>query len=331
VLELTAVATSRTDTANATAGRYGARRAYAGADGLIADPEVDLVVITVRVAEHYALVRAALEAGKDVLCEWPLACCTADAQRLLDLARQVRRRHFIGLQAFVAPEVRLARQMIADGAIGLLEAVTVRVASATGGTPFPADGRYLFEPAIGTSLLSIQVAHTLAAVTRLVGPLVTLTALNRTRHPRVELRETGERVDAPFSDHVAIAAVTADDLLVTMNVATGVARNPGTSTEVTGSEGTLRLEAAGPVQYTDLRLLVSVPGGDPRVLVETAVAPPHRRAPAQLADRAAIGVAELYLAVTDDLACNTTSAPSFTDAVATHRLLDTAGITEVHP
>lgn len=330
-LTLTAVATSRMDTASATATRYGARRAYAGADGLIADPDVDLVVITVRVAEHHALAQAALEAGKNVLCEWPLACGAADAEQLLELAQRTGRRHFIGLQAFVAPEVRLARQMIADGALGRAEAVTVRVASATGGTPFPADGRYLFEPEVGTSLLSIQVAHTLAAVTRLVGPLTTVTALNRTRYPSVELSETAERVDAPFSDHVAIAAVTADDLLVTMNVATGVARNPGTAIEIIGSLGTLRLESAGPVQYTDLRLLASVPGADPRDLVEVTAVSPHRRAPAQLTDRAAVGVAELYLAVADDLtsSADADAAPTFAEAVATHRLLDVAGVTEV--
>jgi predicted dehydrogenase len=323
-LELAAVATSRMDTARATADRYHARRAYDDADELIADPEVELVVVTVRVANHYALVRAALEAGKDVLCEWPLACGTADATDLLGRAERLGRRHFIGLQASVAPEVRIARRMIGDGDIGQVRAVTVRAAAATGGTPFPADGRYLLEPEVRTSLLSIQVAHTLAGVTRLVGPLVAASGLNRTRYPRVRLSETGERVDAPFPDHTAIVAATVDDVLISVNVATGVPGNPGTVVEVTGSTGTLRLESAGPLQYTDLRLLASAPGRPPE---QIAVSAPYRRAPAHLTDRAAIGVAELYLAVADDLRGSGPAAPTFADAVATHRLLDDTGLT----
>lgn len=323
-LELAAVATSRMETARATADRYRARRAYADADELIADPDVELVVVTVRVAKHHALVRAALDAGKDVLCEWPLACGTAGAEDLVERAVRSGRRHFVGLQAAATPEVRLGRRMIDDGAIGEVRAVTVRAAAATGGTPFPADGRYLFQPDVRTSLLSIQVAHILAGVTRLVGPLVASSGLSRTRYPRVQLSETGEVVDAPYSDHAAIVAATADDVLISLNVATGVPGNPGTVIEVTGSSGTLRLESTGPLQYTDVRLLVSAPG---RPHAEVPVSAAYRRAPARLTDRAAAGVAELYLAIADDLHGSGPAAPTFAEAVATHRLLDDTGIT----
>ena len=45
-------------------------------------PEVDLVVVTVKVPHHRELVPSALEAGKHVYCEWPLGNGLAEARKL---------------------------------------------------------------------------------------------------------------------------------------------------------------------------------------------------------------------------------------------------------
>lgn len=54
---------------------------------LLADGRIDAVVVDTPVATHVEICRAALEAGKHVCCEKPLAIATADAQSLLELAR----------------------------------------------------------------------------------------------------------------------------------------------------------------------------------------------------------------------------------------------------
>jgi predicted dehydrogenase len=61
-------------------------RSYDRHDRLLGDPRVDAVVIDTPVGTHVELCRAALEAGKHVCCEKPLALTRADAQALLELA-----------------------------------------------------------------------------------------------------------------------------------------------------------------------------------------------------------------------------------------------------
>lgn len=61
-------------------------RAYDSAEALIGDPEVGIVVNLTTPESHFALSKAALEAGKHVYCEKPLAMDAADAARLIALA-----------------------------------------------------------------------------------------------------------------------------------------------------------------------------------------------------------------------------------------------------
>lgn len=102
-LEVVAVATTRLDTARATAEAFGVPLAFADAAELVSSPEVDVVAITVKVTEHDQLIRAALEAGKHVYSEWPLGVGLTQARALADLAERSGVRHVVGLQGYHAP------------------------------------------------------------------------------------------------------------------------------------------------------------------------------------------------------------------------------------
>src|ERR1700760_1575003 len=79
---IAAISTQHLANAHETAARFAVPHAYDDAAALAADPDVDVVAICVRVPEHVRLVRAALAAKKHVLCEWPLAPTTAEAETL---------------------------------------------------------------------------------------------------------------------------------------------------------------------------------------------------------------------------------------------------------
>src|SRR5690606_35939837 len=83
---LQAVATRSQASATASAERHGAPLAFAGGEALARHPDVDLVSVCVKVPDHAAVIRAALAAGKHVLCEWPLAVDRAEADELTGLA-----------------------------------------------------------------------------------------------------------------------------------------------------------------------------------------------------------------------------------------------------
>ena len=86
-VRLTAIAGTHREAALAMARRFGVPDVEA-VDTLLASPEVDLVYIATPPFLHYPQARAALLAGKHVICEKPLAMTVAEADELLALAKE---------------------------------------------------------------------------------------------------------------------------------------------------------------------------------------------------------------------------------------------------
>ena len=103
--ELAAVCTAHEDTARASAAAFGAPLAFHRFGDMAASPDVDLLVVCVRVPGHHELVMAGLGAGKAVLCEWPLGRTLAEAEEMAGLARQRSLKTIVGLQAGVAHDI----------------------------------------------------------------------------------------------------------------------------------------------------------------------------------------------------------------------------------
>src|SRR4029453_1455275 len=81
-VELVGVAASTPTPAGAAAAELGAARAFDSAEELVRDPDVDVVHVCTPNHLHLPLAEAALEAGKHVVCEKPLAADVAGARRL---------------------------------------------------------------------------------------------------------------------------------------------------------------------------------------------------------------------------------------------------------
>src|SRR5437588_9549736 len=68
--EITAVSTSRRESADAAARLFGVPLAFDNHQDLVNSSAVDVVAVTVKVPHHLELARAATDAGKAVYCEW---------------------------------------------------------------------------------------------------------------------------------------------------------------------------------------------------------------------------------------------------------------------
>src|ERR687884_1743633 len=111
-VELTAVCTTRPESAEEARRAFGAQLAFHDYRTMVASPEIDAVAVVVKVPEHYGPTKAALEAGKHVYTEWPLGRTTAEAEELADLARAKGVRTVVGLQARVDPALLYMKQKI---------------------------------------------------------------------------------------------------------------------------------------------------------------------------------------------------------------------------
>lgn len=83
--ELFAICDVADDLRERMAVAHGARRTFGDYDAMLADPEVEAVIIATADAFHVEASIRALEAGKHVLCEKPLATSVEDAERLRDV------------------------------------------------------------------------------------------------------------------------------------------------------------------------------------------------------------------------------------------------------
>ena len=185
-LTVTAVATTRKDSARAAASTFGVRHAFASAEELAFHPEVDLVVASVKVPAHAAVIRAALAAGKHVYAEWPLGVDLAEASALAGAAAAAGVVHAVNLQAYHSPGARFVADLLADDRIGPVQSVSMTAAGdPLGGSRIPRSLAWSTEPAAGNNLLTVMAGHALAALERVAGPLADVSAVMANLHDRV--------------------------------------------------------------------------------------------------------------------------------------------------
>lgn len=118
-----AVASREQARADAYASEHGIERAYGSYEALLADPDVDIVYISLPNGMHVDWTRAALEAGKHVLCEKPLSRDPAEVVELFDLAGA---RGLLLSEAFMYrhnPQTITLAELLGSGAIGELRLI----------------------------------------------------------------------------------------------------------------------------------------------------------------------------------------------------------------
>ncbi len=91
---------------------------YESYEALLADERVDVVHLTTPNHLHYPQVKQALEAGKHIVCEKPLAMTAAESAELLELAERSGLVHCTNFNIRFYPMVQEARARVRDGAVG---------------------------------------------------------------------------------------------------------------------------------------------------------------------------------------------------------------------
>ncbi len=97
---------------------YGYRTAYSGWSEMLRDPSVDVVDVCSTDQTHAPAVLDAIRAGKNVLCEKPLALSAEQAGEMYRAARDAGIVHMVSFNYRFLPAVRLAYLLIRDGVIG---------------------------------------------------------------------------------------------------------------------------------------------------------------------------------------------------------------------
>ncbi len=318
--DLTAVCTTRRESAEASAEKYDAKRSYWSYRELVVDPEVDVVDVCVRVPYHHEIVMAALEAGKHVYCEWPLAATVAQAAEMAELAEKKRLHAMVGLQARGAPSVIRMRQLIAEGWIGRVLSATMTQYNAGLLLERTPDALWRGERANGAHTLSIATGHAIDAFCWCVGQFTEVAGIVDTLAPEWPLQGGGTvRVSSP--DSVTVNGRLASGAVATVSVGSVPWHGSGFRMEVYGTEGTLVATGrANQVQAEGVRLRGGRRGDNE--LAELEIPDELRWAPPDVPTGTPINVAQMMRRFAEGIHTGQHPAPTFADAVRNHRLLD---------
>ena len=306
---ITAVSARTQPLADAARTAFGAQLAFVDSLALARDPGVDLVSVCVKVPEHRAVVLAALTAGKQVYCEWPLGRDLAEARELA-AAVPAGRHVMIGLQGPLAPAIRQAVQCVRDGALGRLKILRVFSPTAGWGGDILPEHTYLQDQRNGATPATVVGGHTLAAMEALAGRFVEVDARGSILEQQIRIAGTDQTVERTCADHLMILGKHENGCVSTLEVASGVFDQPF-RLELIGEQGWLKISGGhlGGYQMGVLRLETSFASG----ALPTAVAPEL--------DGPSANVAECYARLAKDIRANTHSVPDFETAVRLSRLL----------
>jgi predicted dehydrogenase len=318
--EITALSTSRRESADAASERFGVAAAFDNHQDLVNSPAVDVVAITVKVPHHLELATAALDAGKAVYCEWPLGNGLQEAETLAALAKQRGILAVAGLQARSAPPVAYVRDLIEQGYVGEVLSTTLIGSGMGWGPTVEPFNAYLNDKRYGATMLSIALGHAADALCHCLGEVQELSATMTQRRKTFQVEPTGETGSMTADDQVMVSGLLEGGAALSIHYRGGFSRGTNLLWEINGTEGDLQLTAAGgQVQIFEM----DVRGGKAAQssLEILPVPEQYRWSPPQDAGPST-NVAQSYARFARDYREGTHLCPTFEDAVTRHRMLD---------
>src|SRR5271170_151329 len=273
-VEITAVCTTRQESADATAKLFGIPLAFADPKQLAQHPHVDLVTVSVKVPDHYLPVMAAIEAGKHVYSEWPLGRDTEEAARMRDAANRKGIRHAVGLQGQVSPAINYTKDLIAEGYVGRVLSATMIGCAPNWGAAI--DRGYQADFANGANLLTITGGHTIDALCYCLGEFRELAAFVVSQRDHIPLEETGELIAKTAPDQLVVNGVVGDGAVASFQIRGGMNRGTAFLFEIHGEEGDLQLTATSRASMQRQELNVKGVRGDARELAEVPIPGKYR-------------------------------------------------------
>ena len=202
---------------------------------LLADPDIDIVLNLTIPAAHAAVSLSAIEAGKHVYSEKPLALTTVDGRAILEAAINKGVRVGCAPDTFLGGGLQTCRGLIDQGAIGEPVAATAFMMS---GGPESWHPNPFFFYEVGAGPLFDMAPYYLTALINLLGPVAGVSALARKSFPeRIATSEAlyGERIPVYTPTHVAGL----------LDFATGPVGSMITSFDIPGGSQLPRIEVYG--------------------------------------------------------------------------------------
>lgn len=199
---------------------------------LIDRDDVELVMVLTSMLDHGRLALAAMEAGKHVLVEKPMATSLEEARRLVEIAGEGRSQLVCAPHVLLAPTFREMWHRVNAGVIG-----EINLARARYGWSGPWWGPWFYRTG-GGALFDLG-CYNVTSLCGLLGSVRRVSAMLGTRVP--ERMVDGEHVDVQVEDNVQLMFDHGGDRLSTMMTGFTLQRYRCPAIELYGSTGTMQM------------------------------------------------------------------------------------------
>ncbi len=246
-LRLLILCDQKADLVQREAARYGYEEYCTDWHDVVADPRVEVFDNCGPDPVHVEPCIAALEHGKHVICEKPMAVRVDDARRMRDAASAARGKAMCTFNYRFMPAVRFAKDLIADGKLGAIYHVRIHYLQMAGHDPtLPADKVWASGWPHSGSLQGIG-SHAIDQCRYLVGEIKSVSALVRAFNPERALPSVGCGPEATSDEGTAALLEFGNGavgVLESSVVATG--RKNYLAWEINGSHGSLKWDLEHP-------------------------------------------------------------------------------------
>ncbi|KAL7920988.1 oxidoreductase [Trichoderma austrokoningii] len=326
--EIVALANSSVESAKRSIAAQGlpeSTKAYGSADDLADDPDVDLIIVSVRVENHYELAKSALLRSKNVFVEWPMAASTAEVEELAALAKKNNVQTFIGAQGRASPVTQKLKELIASNRIGRIISSSVVACSLNRAVDvWPESMKPYLDMESGGNEYTIVFGHFLDSFVNVLGDLSHIQSIFKTGYKTVQLTGPDNTIVDPAyvktsPDQILVQGVTSSGAVA--SIAFRKPRHHGDEHDlrwyISGTEGEIMVTSPATWSIADKGAEIRIRTGDgPFEVVDFQSL---RLPAAESLSPMAANVHSMYDAFAKG---DTTRYATFESAANTHRILD---------
>jgi predicted dehydrogenase len=243
--EVVAVCSRRPERAHLAAAQHGIQTAVSDYRELMRDPDVDAVVIATPPFLHHSMVIAALEEGKHVLCEKPMAKSLAESRDMVKIAERV------GVTAMVNHEFRFvpgrarAKELIDEGYIGEPHSASLTIYRSSLNDPNGIPFGWLMEAEKAGGMLGAAGPHHIDALRWWFGEVKSVAGAVGTMVRRRRLPESTHLAAVDADDNFAILLKFVNGAIATVHYSATSVHDPADQIVLSGSEGMLIVGSNG--------------------------------------------------------------------------------------
>ena len=320
--DLVAICTTTQETAQASASKYGAKKAYWDYSKLVTDPDIAVVDVCVKAPSHIEVAMAAIEAGKHVFCEWPLGVDSLQADKMAALAKSKGVLTMVGLQSRYAPSFQYMRQLVSEGYLGDIISANMTMFLPGILRPRPQRSVWNARKESGAHTLNIATGHALDVFLWILGELSSVSGNVVTQVPEWSISDSDKPTKVPVTspDNVLLIGTLENGASVSAHVASVPWHGSAFRMEAYGTDGTLVATSDQMVEMVD-PVLMGAKHSDSMLNI---IPPPKNLlwVPSDIPDGVAVNMGQMFRRFAESIQKGQSVHPDFQEAARRHHTLD---------